>query len=72
MLASGFPMAVRWGPDFAMIYNDGYGRQVFRATQILSATDKTYVAQVVAARTGMRRWRGIRSAGASWADGGYD
>jgi two-component sensor histidine kinase/PAS domain-containing protein len=23
-LASGFPMAVRWGPDFAMIYNDGY------------------------------------------------
>jgi two-component sensor histidine kinase/PAS domain-containing protein len=24
MLASGFPMAVRWGPDFAMIYNDGY------------------------------------------------
>ena len=25
MLASGFPMAVRWGPDFVMIYNDGYG-----------------------------------------------
>src|SRR3984957_6463217 len=24
MLASGFPMAVRWGPDFVMIYNDGY------------------------------------------------
>jgi PAS domain S-box-containing protein len=24
MLASGFPMAVRWGPDFSMIYNDGY------------------------------------------------
>jgi PAS domain S-box-containing protein len=24
MLASGFPMAVRWGSDFAMIYNDGY------------------------------------------------
>ncbi|MFZ0424402.1 MAG: HWE histidine kinase domain-containing protein [Xanthobacteraceae bacterium] len=24
VLASGFPMAVRWGPDFAMIYNDGY------------------------------------------------
>lgn len=24
MLASGFPMAVRWGPDFLMIYNDGY------------------------------------------------
>src|ERR1700729_3129744 len=24
MLASGFPMAVRWGPDFIMIYNDGY------------------------------------------------
>src|ERR1700734_4506562 len=23
-LASGFPMAVRWGPDFVMIYNDGY------------------------------------------------
>jgi two-component sensor histidine kinase/PAS domain-containing protein len=24
MLASDFPMAVRWGPDFVMIYNDGY------------------------------------------------
>ncbi|MGA2488418.1 MAG: PAS domain S-box protein [Xanthobacteraceae bacterium] len=24
MLASGFPMAVRWGPDFVMLYNDGY------------------------------------------------
>lgn len=24
VLASGFPMAVRWGPDFIMIYNDGY------------------------------------------------
>jgi two-component sensor histidine kinase/PAS domain-containing protein len=24
MLASGFPMAVRWGPDLVMIYNDGY------------------------------------------------
>jgi PAS domain S-box-containing protein len=24
MLASGFPMAVRWGPDFVMFYNDGY------------------------------------------------
>src|SRR6266700_5606290 len=24
MLASPFPMALRWGPDFAMIYNDGY------------------------------------------------
>lgn len=24
ILASGFPMAVRWGADFAMIYNDGY------------------------------------------------
>ena len=24
VLASGFPMAVRWGPDFVMIYNDGY------------------------------------------------
>jgi two-component sensor histidine kinase/PAS domain-containing protein len=24
ILASGFPMAVRWGPDFVMIYNDGY------------------------------------------------
>ena len=24
VLASGFPMAVRWGPDFTMIYNDGY------------------------------------------------
>jgi PAS domain S-box-containing protein len=24
MLASGFPMAVRWGLDFVMIYNDGY------------------------------------------------
>ena len=24
MLVSGFPMAVRWGPDFVLIYNDGY------------------------------------------------
>ena len=24
VLASGFPMAVRWGPDFVMIYNDAY------------------------------------------------
>ena len=24
MLASGFPMAVRWGQDLVMIYNDGY------------------------------------------------
>jgi PAS domain S-box-containing protein len=24
MCASGFPMAVRWGPDFTLIYNDGY------------------------------------------------
>ena len=24
MLASGFPMCVRWGPQFVMIYNDGY------------------------------------------------
>jgi PAS domain S-box-containing protein len=24
LLASGFPMAVRWGADFVMIYNDGY------------------------------------------------
>jgi PAS domain S-box-containing protein len=24
MLASGFPMCVRWGPDLVMIYNDGY------------------------------------------------
>jgi PAS domain S-box-containing protein len=24
MLASGFPMCVRWGPDFVMLYNDGY------------------------------------------------
>jgi PAS domain S-box-containing protein len=24
MLASGFPMAVRWGPEFVMLYNDGY------------------------------------------------
>ncbi len=24
MLASGFPMAVRWGPNFVMIYNDAY------------------------------------------------
>jgi PAS domain S-box-containing protein len=24
ILASGFPMAVRWGPDFVLIYNDGY------------------------------------------------
>ena len=27
ILASGFPMAVRWGPDLVMIYNDGY-RQI--------------------------------------------
>jgi PAS domain S-box-containing protein len=24
ILASGFPMALRWGPDFVFIYNDGY------------------------------------------------
>ena len=24
MTASGFPMAVRWGPEFNLIYNDGY------------------------------------------------
>lgn len=24
ILAAGFPMAVRWGPDLVMIYNDGY------------------------------------------------
>lgn len=24
MLASGFPMCIRWGPQFVMIYNDGY------------------------------------------------
>src|ERR1700730_7543467 len=24
MLASPFPMALRWGPDFVVIYNDGY------------------------------------------------
>jgi signal transduction histidine kinase/CheY-like chemotaxis protein len=24
MLVSGFPMAVRWGPEFVLIYNDGY------------------------------------------------
>jgi PAS domain S-box-containing protein len=24
MLASGFPMCVRWGPELVMIYNDGY------------------------------------------------
>jgi PAS domain S-box-containing protein len=24
MCASGFPMAVRWGPDFTLIYNEGY------------------------------------------------
>jgi PAS domain S-box-containing protein len=24
ILASGFPMCVRWGPEFVMIYNDGY------------------------------------------------
>ena len=24
MNASGFPMAVRWGPEFVLIYNDGY------------------------------------------------
>src|SRR3954468_23303718 len=27
ILASQFPMAVRWGPDFVLIYNDGY-RQI--------------------------------------------
>ncbi len=26
IMASGFPMAVRWGPDLIMIYNDAYGR----------------------------------------------
>jgi hypothetical protein len=24
MCASGFPMALRWGPDFTLIYNEGY------------------------------------------------
>ena len=24
MLSSGFPMALRWGPEFVLIYNDGY------------------------------------------------
>jgi two-component sensor histidine kinase len=24
LLSSGFPMCVRWGPDFVMVYNDGY------------------------------------------------
>src|SRR3984885_12906825 len=24
MTASGFPMALRWGPEFILIYNDGY------------------------------------------------
>ena len=24
VLSSGFPMALRWGPDFVLIYNDGY------------------------------------------------
>ncbi|HEY5336611.1 MAG TPA: HWE histidine kinase domain-containing protein [Rhizomicrobium sp.] len=24
IMASGFPMAVRWGPQFVMVYNDGY------------------------------------------------
>ena len=24
MMVSGFPMALRWGPDFVLIYNDGY------------------------------------------------
>src|SRR5665213_2394788 len=24
VMASGFPMALRWGPDFVLIYNDGY------------------------------------------------
>jgi PAS domain S-box-containing protein len=24
ILASGFPMAIRWGPDLVMLYNDGY------------------------------------------------
>src|SRR5689334_14049509 len=24
ILASQFPMAVRWGPEFVLIYNDGY------------------------------------------------
>jgi PAS domain S-box-containing protein len=28
VLASGFPMALRWGPDFIVIYNDGC-RQIF-------------------------------------------
>ena len=24
VLSSGFPMALRWGPDFILLYNDGY------------------------------------------------
>jgi hypothetical protein len=24
IMASGFPQAVRWGPEFVLIYNDGY------------------------------------------------
>ena len=24
VMASAFPMALRWGPDFVLIYNDGY------------------------------------------------
>ena len=24
VLASGFPMALRWGPEFVLVYNDGY------------------------------------------------
>ena len=24
VLSSGFPMALRWGPEFILIYNDGY------------------------------------------------
>ena len=24
VLSSGFPMALRWGPEFVLIYNDGY------------------------------------------------
>ena len=26
VLGSGYPMAICWGPDFALLYNDAYGR----------------------------------------------
>jgi hypothetical protein len=45
VLASGFPMALRWGPDCVLIYNDAYirgprpalGRDVVRGLGVVAA-----------------------------------